>query len=289
MPAVIPFIPAIIAAGGSIASSLISKGGKGGSSSTPLLPAGLDHNALQGDIQSQRDLAKLFQTQGSELLGQGKDTLQKPLSYFSDILGGDRTKIMEAMAPGIAAINAQFKAPLKDAMIMGRGSALAPDLEASKQSAISNQIFQAQPAAADKLTGIAQGLMGLGVNQEQAGAGILGDATKNVLNYNAIIRGIQAQQSGQTSQMFGQLGTAFGPILKDLLKGIISPSGGGTNPSVPKIPSEVLLPQGDIDGWGGDNSNSGLNPALLSSLINLGSEKPDFAASWLDSMKKTAA
>lgn len=279
----IALAPALIAAGGGIGTALINKKKGGGAASTPLLPPGLDHNALLGDINQQKDLAKLFQGQGADLLGQGRSTLDKPLSYFGDILGGDRTKIMEAMAPGIAAINAQFRAPLKDAMITGRDSALAPDLEASRQSAISNQIFQAQPAAADKLTGIAESLMNLGVGQERAGADVLGQATRETLDYNAIIRGIQTQASNQSAQTFGQLGMSLGPILAQILGGTLNK--GGTNPSPPPV---VLGPPIDVPSNSGPGGNA-LNPALLSSLIALGSEKPDFASTWLDSMKKSAA
>lgn len=280
MPAAlaIPLITAAVSAGGGIASSLINKKGQG---KTPLLPAGLDQTALLGDINNQRDLAKLFQSQGADLLGTGRSTLNQPLHYYQDILSGDRTKIMEAMAPGIAAINAQFRAPLTEAGITGRGSALAPDLEASKQSAISNQIFQAQPAAADKLTGIASGLMNLGITQEGAGANVLHDAASETLNYDAIIRGIQAQASSQNAGMFGSLGQSLGPILAAILK-----PGGSSGPATPSAPPINL---GDI--WSGSEAHpmksdpAALNPALLSSLIHLGSEKPEFASSWLDSYK----
>lgn len=288
MPAAlaIPLITAAVSAGGGIASSLINKSG---SKNSTLLPQGLDQTALLGDINAQRDLSKLFQSQGADLLGQGRSTLNKPLSYYSDILGGDRTKIMEQMAPGIAAINAQFRAPLTEAGISGRGSALAPDLEASKQSAISNQIFQAQPAAADKLTGIAQGLMGLGVNQEQAGAGVLSDAAHETLNYDAIIRGIQAQQSSQNSGMFGALGSTFGPLLKQVLAGIITPKG----PATPGALAINLGPIGgtneDPTGFLGGADSTATNPALTSVLLHLGSSKPEFASTWLDTMKPRTA
>lgn len=267
-------LPALIMAGGSIGSSLIARHGSGGGK-TPLLPAGLDQNALLSSINTQKGLASTFQTQGNDLLGKGQGVLNQPLDYFSKILGGDRTKIMEAMAPGIAAINAQFKAPLTEAGITGRGSALAPDLEASKQSAISNQIFQAQPAAADKLTGIAQGLMNLGVNQEQAGAGVAGDVSKELLDYNAIIRGIQASQSSQSSSAFAGLGASLGPILARVL------SGGGSGPASPNAPPINLgLPPTDNVPMPGAGDYG--NPALISSLINLGSGgAPDFNASWL--------
>lgn len=267
MPAAlaIPLITSVIGAGGAIGSSLISKHG---SNKTPLLPAGLDQNALLSSINTQKGLADTFQKQGADFLGQGHDTLNGPLKYLQSILGGDRTAISEAMAPEVAAINAQFKAPLNMAGITGRGSSLQPDLEAGKQSAISNLFFQQRPAAADKLTGIAQGLMNLGLTSEQAGAGVAGDVSKELLDYNGIIRGIQASQSSQSAGVMGGLGASLGPILATILSGS---KGGPAAPPVPTIPTSVLA--------GPDYSH--IDPAILSSLINQGQAAPDFYSSWL--------
>jgi hypothetical protein len=222
-------LPAIIGAGGGIASTLI---GKHGSNKTPLLPAGLDHNALLSSINTQKGLADTFKTQGADFLGQGHDVLNQPLHFLQNIFGGDRTALMESLAPEIAAINAQFKAPLNMAGITGRGSSLQPDLEAGKQSAISELFFKERPAAADKLTGIAQGLMNLGLGSQQAGAGITGDVSKEILDYNGIIRGIQAQQASQSAGVMGGLGASLGPILATVLSGL---NKGKSSTSLPTV------------------------------------------------------
>lgn len=276
MPIAIPIAAALIGAGGSIGSSLINRKKSGGSSAsaTPLLPPGLDQNALLSTVNQQKDLAALFQKQGADFLSQGGNTLEGPLKYLQGILGGDRTAIMEAMAPEVASINAQFRAPLAQAGITGRGTSLAPDLEASRQSAISNQMFQARPAAADKLTGIAQGLMNLGATQEGLGANVLSTASKEILDYNAIIRGIQAQQSAQSAGAWGALGQSLGPILAQVIGGMQGDEGGV---------SPISLPPGvadDVD-FGGGASGADMNPALMSSLIRYGEESPDFFSSWL--------
>lgn len=271
--------PALIAAGGTIGSSLIASHGRGSSSSkTPLLPAGLDQNALLSSINTQRDLASMFQKQGTDFLGEGHDVLHGPLHYLQGILGGDRTAIMETMAPEVAAINAQFRAPLAQAAITGRGTSLQPDLEASRQSAISNQIFQARPAAADKLTGIAQGLMNLGFGSQQVGAGVSGQVSKEILDYNAIIRGIQAQQSAQSSGAWGALGSSLGPILAQVIGGLGGSKDGPNTPplNIPLPPiGEPTYPSST------PGSSSYLDPALISSLIRYGEESPDFYSSWL--------
>jgi hypothetical protein len=279
----IALLPAIIGAGGMIGSSLINKSGKG--SKTPLLPPGLDQNALLSTIGQQKDLSSFLTNEGKTTLGQGHDTLHAPLKFYGDILGGDRTAMMETLAPEIAAINAQFKAPLKEAGLTSRGSALMPDLEASRQSSISDLFFKERPAAADKLTGIAQNLMNIGTSQLGLGADTLGSAARETLDYNAIIRGIQAKGAEQSSQMFGALGNSLGPILQKILGG----GTGKTNP-VLNLPGVSGDASPTFPGFPGIDASqltdSGLNPALINSLINLGSGgAPEFSSSWLDSMR----
>jgi hypothetical protein len=276
MPAAIaiPLITSAIAGGSSIAASAISKHG---SNQTPLLPAGLDHNALLSSINTQKGLADIFQHQGADFLGQGHDVLNQPLHFLQNILGGDRTALMESLAPEIAAINAQFKAPLNMAGITGRGSSLQPDLEAGRQSAISNLFFQQRPAAADKLTGIAQGLMNLGLGSQQAGAGVTGDVSKELLDYNGIIRGIQAQQSSQSAGAMGALGSSLGPLLKQVLTGVLN-KGGPAAPPVPPI--DWHLPDTDNVQMPGANGFN-IDPAVISSLINFGQDSPNIYSSWL--------
>jgi len=277
LAAIAPIVGAsLIGGGASIASSLINKkkSSGGGTSNSALLPAGLDTTALQGILGKQQGLADTFQKQGLGTLEKGSGVLEGPLKYLQSILGGDRTAIMEAMAPEVANINAQFRAPLAQANITGRGSSLLPDLEAGRQSAISNQLFQARPAAADKLTGIAQGLMTLGTTQEQMGAGVLSDASHEILDYNAIIRGIQAQQSAANSNMWGQLGSQLGPLLAKVIGGLGGEEGGGLDNIDPNTPG--------VPGGGWDPSSSTYaDPALMSSLLNLGGGTPNFYSSWL--------
>ncbi len=247
MPAIIPFIPAIIGAGGSIASSLINRGGSssGGSSGSggPLLPPGLDQNALLKAITGQQETGTKISNEGYDTFGKGSEALGGPLAFYKSLLGGDRNSMMETLAPEISAINAQFAEPLKEAQLLGRGGALATDLDASKQSAISNLFFQARPAAADKLSGIANALMNLGTQQQVSGADIYGRGTGQILDYNSIIRGLQAQGSRDSSQMWGSLGAQLGPLLGQVLGGVFN-KGGGTNSSLP-IPS---IPNFDVPG-----------------------------------------
>lgn len=232
MPIALALAPAIIGAGASIGTSLINKHGSKNSS---LLPPGLDQNSLKGLIGKQTGLADWFGTEGKAALQQGKDTLTQPLDFYQSLLGGDRTKIMESLQPEMAAINAQFRQPLKEATLTGRGSSLVPDLEASKQSAISNLIFSERPAAADKLTQIAQGLMGLGTQQAGLGGGILGQAAGETLDYNQLIRGLQSQHANDTANMLGSLGASLGPILAGILGGGENGSSGPKTPGPPNI------------------------------------------------------
>lgn len=229
MPIAALAIPALIGAGGSIGGALINRHGGGGSSS--LFPAGTDQEALQSYWQKQNRLSENFIGRGQDMLQQGSTTLNNPLRYFSDILSGNRSSLMEALAPEVAAVNAQYQAPLREASLMGRGSALQPDLEAKRQSDISNLFFQQRPMAADKLTSIAQGLMGLGTQQMGMGGQLLQGTSRDILDYNSIIRGIQAQTRNDTPGLFGALGSSLGPILAAILGGSGRSSGsGGSGP-----------------------------------------------------------
>ncbi len=275
-------IPAVIGAsliggGASVATSLLNKkksssGGTGGAG--PLLPPGLDQTALLNSINTQKGLAGDFAKQGAQFIGEGHEASHLPIEYWSAILGGDRQKILEHMAPEVAAVNAQFRAPLTEAGISSRGSSLAPDLEASRQSAISHELFHARPEAADKLAGISQGLMSLGFNSQTAGAGAAGDVSKELLDYNSIIRGIQAQQSAQGAGAWGSLGASLGPTLAKVLQGTLLDKGG--TPGV-ELPGPSNLP--DLGAHPADPNINFLStiPGVLG-----GDTNADFYSSWLN-------
>jgi hypothetical protein len=265
--ALAPLIPAIIGAGASVGTSLINKSGRSGSSSSSLLPPGLDTNALSGLIGQQKDLAGFLTGEGKSMLTEGKGTLNQPMDFYQSLLGGDRTKLMESLAPEIAAINAQFRQPLKEATLTGRGSSLVPDLEGGRQSAISNLIFSGRPQAADKLTSIAQGLMSLGTQQVGMGGNVLGQAAGEVLDYNSLIRGIQAQTRNDSANMLGSLGSSFGPLLADILRGVFDKSGSGGSST---MGTPDLSPAGDA-----------VDPSVLAGLLTSMGGAPEIKASWL--------
>lgn len=206
------FLPAIIGAAGSIGGALLSRKGSGGSE---LLPAGLDVKALQDALGAQKEL-------GGFLTRQGQQNLDDPLNFYQGIVGGDRTSMMQTLAPEISAINAQYEAPLTEAKLQGRNSSLIPDIEAQRQGRISDLMFGLRPQAADKLSSIAMSLL----NQ---GSGALSDVSGKLVDYNAIMRGIQQQGQARSSSMWSSLGGSLGNILS----GILTPGGGGTMPSVP--------------------------------------------------------
>lgn len=218
------FLPALITAGGTIAGSLLGR--HSGASSSTLLPPGLDTNALTHAITGTQALGNKIAGEGFDTFGQGANTLTGPLSFYNSLLTGDRTSMMQTLAPEISAINEQFNEPLREGALFGRGTGLLPDLDAQRQAAISGLFFKERPMAADKLSGIAQQLMALGTNQQGMGADILGRSTGQILDYNSIIRGIQARGAEANSQMWGQLGSQLGPILGGVLGGVFGKGGG---------------------------------------------------------------
>ena len=236
MPAIIPFIPAIIGAAGTIGGSLLANRGR---SSSTLLPAGLDTTALQKAVTGQQALGNRIAGEGFDTFGQGSTNLQGPLSFYNALLSGDRNTMTETLAPEISAINAQFNAPLREAALFGRNTGLIPDMQAQKQSAISDLFFRQRPMAADKISNIAQQLMSLGTQQQGIGADVLGRTTGQILDYNSIIRGMQQRGSEQNAAMWGQLGSQLGPVLGQVLGGVLGGTGGA---STPKAPPVVLPP-----------------------------------------------
>lgn len=276
-------IPAILGAAGTLGSSLINRSGRSGSNNSVLLPPGLDTAALTSAIGDQRNLANFLTGEGRDTLTQGHDVLGQPLSFYQALLGGDRTKLTETLAPEIAAINAQFRAPLAEAQLTGRGSSLQPDIEAGRQSAISNLFFKERPIAADKLTGIAQGLMNLGTTQVGMGGNLFTDIAGEINSYNQTIRGLQAQTANQGSSGWSSLGASLGPLLTQIL----SPGSGGSSggPTLPTINPAALEP-GDI---GGDPAlpdfMGSFSPAMINSLTMSGYQQPEVDASWLDDIR----
>lgn len=242
MPFLAPLAGPLIGLGSSLIGGLLNKkGSSSSSSSSALLPPGLDSSAIVSGLNKQTGVADWMTEAGKNAFNRGNTLLDKPIDYNSAILGGDRTAIMESLAPEVAAVNAQFQAPLAQAMITGRNTALQPDVEASRQAAISSMMFGARPAASDKLTNIAQGLMNLGTQQTGGGASIYGRTTGDILDYNKIIQGMRFQASRDRAADMGRLGTSIGGLISQILLN----RKGAEGPAAPKAPPIVLPPWED--------------------------------------------
>jgi uncharacterized protein YbjQ (UPF0145 family) len=267
MPFLAPVAGPLIGLGSSIISGLFGRkkassvptgsSASAQTAATPLLPPGLDQQGILQGNQRQIGVGDYLFNTGKQTFGQGSNTLQDPINFYQKLLSGDRTALMENLAPEIAAINQQFQAPLQQAALTGRETSLQPDLEASRQSAISNLFFQERPKAADALTGISQNLMNLGAQQAYQGGQTYGQANRDLIDYNSVIRGLQYQGSRDSAAQAGTLGESLGALISRLLN---VGKGGGT-PAVnlpgasnlPTIPFELptpVLPGIDVSGLG---------------------------------------
>lgn len=114
--------------------------------------------------QSWTNLNQLFSTASDAAKGfgaSGKGTLDQVTQYFKNLLGGNRTATMQAVAPAANAARAGADAQKKEQATTGTArtggtAASNQQVEDQVRAAINNLISGAAPVAAGALTGIGQ-------------------------------------------------------------------------------------------------------------------------------------
>jgi hypothetical protein len=212
-----PIVAGIIAAGGAIGGSLISRGGT-------------------------NNIAKTQQSIADKQLALTQPAYQKAFDYYSNLLSGDPTKLMQATGPAINASNLQFNAAKQNLIgsAFGRGGGLTAGLSNIEGGrALSNsQIFgQAQASAPLALAALAQG------------------GTSNAL---AALAGAQQSSIGN-NVLQAQAMTGIGSFLTRMLSGLQPSSGSnyfGVNMndySGGKIPAAIIPSTGKMFDGGSDS------------------------------------
>jgi len=222
MPFIVPFLPAIIEAAGSIGGALL--GGKGGSSTKD--ESG-QINTLLTDVQGRSDQQAKF---GKQDRKQFRNALDPVSQFFQQILGGDRTAISSVLGPEVEATGKQFDAVSKAISQFaprggGRNTALA-GAEFEKAAKISDLYAKARPAAAQGLETVA-GLYGSQATSEGATAmGGLSTALSGLLG----LRQQDIQKMLANQQFAGGIGQSLGRLLASVLNkgGDKTGSSGGT-------------------------------------------------------------
>jgi len=217
---ILPFLPAIISAAGSIGGALLNKGGGSSSSKTD--------TQLQDTLTTFGDRSNQQFQHGNKDWRQFHKALDPVRNWFTDILGGDRTKLMEVLGPEVNATGRQYDAVSKAISEFsprggGRTSALA-GAEFLKAHDIGELFSKARPMAAQGLEGVA-GLLG---------AQSSGESSTGMSGLSAMLSGILGMRGQDISKMLanrqfaGGIGQSLGRLLGQVLnKGGSESSGGG--------------------------------------------------------------
>lgn len=183
---------------------------------------------IEGNSLTQyiRSLANLLAGQGQQTLNTGQQNVQSGIQgtanaaktvnpavdYWTKLLSGDHSKVAEALAPEIQAIQSQDAQALQQSTTMaGRGGGRTQTLQQqpfNTAAKVENLVSSARPTAAAALPGIA-GLQGqlagqvgqLGAGQSQLGAGFLQLGAGTQLG----VRGQDVQQDNANKSFVGNL------------------------------------------------------------------------------------
>lgn len=196
MAAAIPWIGLAVSAAGTAASAYSS------SKANSAMQAA--QKGVQGIADTQLGMTK-------QAFGSGLPMLNQAGSYWSTLLGGNRTAMSAATAGPRAAITDQYRGAelgLKRAGVTGgvRDQSLA-ELSRDRAAKVAGLTTGVQPAAAQGLSGIGANLLGVSQGFGSNAGGLYGSLMQNTTQ-NAMY------QSGQAASA----GSSFGSLLFDLLK-----------------------------------------------------------------------
>lgn len=225
----------------------------------PMLPPGLDINTLNQLIQKQSGYADTLHGFGLADRARADEILGMPLEHYRTLAGGGRTAMSEALAPEVAGINAEMDMPMRTLGLAPRSGVrdLAQgDLEARKQSAISNLLFGKREGAMSSLSGISDVLRNQASQEFGQASGNAQSAAGGVMNWNALIKQLEQQSKASSGQMWGSLGQTIGSLLPMLI---------GLSDEQMKediVPLDAVLPRlrelrGVTFGWKDDASQYG--------------------------------
>lgn len=222
-----PAVPALIMAGTTIGSSLLSSkiAGSAASQASQRSPEELAY------MNSQTDLANQMRGQGQQAFGSAMPAIRSTLDYYQSLLNGDRQARMNAVSGEAQDTTAAYQGGANNIKRNLRGGerdqALAENAT-SRAGAISRLVTGVRPGAAAASAQVGQGLLGAAGGFENSAAGIQGNLLSNS-TYNRQQGNAYGQQAGADA---GQnLGRLFGQLLPLLggggVKGASKLSGAG--------------------------------------------------------------
>lgn len=187
-------IPAVISAVGGY---LASKNANKKSSTTKQLE------------QQQLDASKFLVPFGQNTLTQGRDALQAPLGFYSQLAHGDRNSLLQSVSPELQSRATSDRATLSSASEMGARGGGSSDflskLPFQRNTDTANMLFGARKAGNEGMADIGTRLASIGSGALGSGAGI----GANQLNFGLNANRQAFDQGSQTGQSIFQLVKAF--------------------------------------------------------------------------------
>jgi hypothetical protein len=201
------FIPALIGAGGGIASSII--GGKAGKAAMKPSPE------EAGYLRRQSGLVDLLKGQAETTFNTGMPAINEAQQYYQTMARGDRSKMSQAIAPSVAQITQQYRGAEGSINRNLRGAQRQQqqgELRRDRASKLALLTTGQQPAAYDAMNQTGQALIGHSSGSAARGGSILDSMTRNA--------GDRRQYGMDVGR---DVSKSMGGILADILKN----TGGG--------------------------------------------------------------
>lgn len=128
---------------------------------------------------------------GSETQKSALSQLSSPEKYYSDLLSGDRSQTLSAVAPTVNAVNAQSDAQKKQIANTGTGrgggvNAVGQELETNKAGAIDTAVSGAKAGAAQGATRVAGETSKIGDSQLSSALNLLGMGERSATALTAL-------------------------------------------------------------------------------------------------------
>jgi len=228
----LPFLPAIIGAGGSIASSALS-------SRSQRQAEERARNSPEAQAQTRLlNQQATYGRQAGDVAGRLLPTYEEGVSFLSDhwrkLLGEDNAEAFKAIAPLIRARQSQTGALLRSADFMprggGRGETYArmyDDEGADILDMLGTERRDARSSYAQLIGDV--GARGSGLLQSASGS--TGAAASGFSSLLGVTSGAGAAAGQRSAQTFGNLGASLGPLFIDIIRGMQGNRGSGSGSS----------------------------------------------------------
>ena len=227
---VVPFIPAIIGAAGSIGSSLINKSAAGGGGGSATNTA--NFNQFNDMLENLAGKSSKLMKFGKKDRIQFREALDPAATYWKDILASpDASKTASLFAPELNQIGKQTSQAIQSIGEFGpRGggtnSAIGA-LQGQQAGQISDLFTRAKPMAAQNLASIAPLYSSLAANEQ--GLAISGRTAASGQSLTSALGQMwgDIERRKQSLGAAGGLGSGIGGLLGQLLPKLFGKSGGG--------------------------------------------------------------